>query len=84
MCQQLVKLNIAFERSDNKIVWLSDFAAAAKLAEQFNHIDWPSVLIRQVVRGNSLVDDIVKVGFGGYRLGAFVIRVYCEMRAARC
>lgn len=69
MCQQLVKRNIAFERSDNKIVWLPDFAVAATLSEQFNHIDWPGTLIRQVVMVNPLMDDIAKAGFGGYWLG---------------
>lgn len=69
MCQQLTQWKIAFERSDNKIIEISDFAAAAKLSEQFNHIDWPSALIRQVVRVNPLMDDIAQAGFGGYWLG---------------
>jgi hypothetical protein len=69
MCQQLPKRGITFERSDNKIVWVSDFAAAAQLTEQFNHIDWPGVFIRQVDMVNPLMADIAKAGFGGYWLG---------------
>jgi hypothetical protein len=69
MCQQLAKDGIAFDRSDNKIVWVSDFAATANLAEQFNHIEWPNVLIRQCVMVNPLMADIAKAGFGSYWLG---------------
>src|SRR5487761_2364920 len=69
MCQQLSKRNIGFERSANKIVWLSDFAAATQLAEKFNHLDWPGVLMRQVTMVNPLMADIAKAGFGGYWLG---------------
>jgi len=69
MCQQLTKRNIAFERSANKIVWLSDFSAATQLAQKFNHLDWPSVLMRQVTMVNPLMADIAKAGFGGYWLG---------------
>lgn len=69
LCQQFTQQGIAFERSDNKIIELSNFDAAAKLAEKFNHIDWPKVLIRQVVMVNPLMADIAKVGFGGYWLG---------------
>jgi len=69
MCQQLTKRNIAFERSTNKIICLSDFAAAAKLTKQFNHIDWPRVLMPLVCMVNPLMADIAKAGFGGYWLG---------------
>jgi len=69
LCRQLAKEGVAFERSDNKIVWLSDLAAAAKLTEQFNHIDWPGALIRQGLMVNPLMADIAKAGFGGYWLG---------------
>lgn len=85
MCRQLTKRNIAFERSDNKIVWLSDFAATTQLAEKFNHIDWPSVLIRQVAMVNPLMADIAKAGFGGYWLGVdqaeFASDILFESRA---
>jgi len=69
MCQQLEKRDIAFARSDNKIVSLSNFKSAAKLSEKFNHIDWPAFLIRQIAMVNPLLPDIAKAGFGGYWLG---------------
>ena len=69
MCRQLARQNIAFERSDNKIIWLSDFSAAASLNEQFNHLDWPGVLTQQMVMVNPLMADIARAGFGGYWLG---------------
>ncbi|HRF13366.1 MAG TPA: hypothetical protein PLR37_14815, partial [Candidatus Accumulibacter phosphatis] len=46
---------ITFERSDHKIVWVSDFDATAKLAEQFKHMEWPTFLIRQVAAVNPCV-----------------------------
>ena len=70
MCNQLQQLGIAFERSDNKIVWLSDFDAAAKLAEKFSHTDWPMFLIRQAAMVNPLLPAITATGFGGYWFGA--------------
>ena len=69
MCRQLQENGIAFERSDNKIVSVSDFAATDKLAEKFNHTDWPSFLIRQVARVNPLLPAIAAAGFDGYWFG---------------
>ena len=69
MCRQLSSQGVDFERSDNKIVNLSDFDTAAKLSEKFNHIDWPGVLMPLVLMVNPLMDDIAKAGFGGYWLG---------------
>jgi len=69
MCQQLARQGVAFERSDNKIVWLSDFEACAQFTEKFNHLDWPDKLIRLVARVNPLLADIAQAGFGGYWLG---------------
>jgi len=70
MCRQLAHNGIAFERSDNKIVWVSDFEASAKLAEKFNHLDWPALLIRQVARVNPLLPEIAAAGFDGYWFGS--------------
>lgn len=69
MCRQLSSQGVDFERSHNKIISLSDFDAAAKLSEKFNHIDWPGALMPLVLMANPLMDDIAKAGFGGYWLG---------------
>lgn len=69
MCRQLSRQGVDFERSDNKIIWLSDFDAAEKLSEKFNHIDWPTALMPLVLMVNPLIDDLAKTGFGGYWLG---------------
>jgi len=69
MCRQLTQQGVDFTRSDNKILWLADLEAAAKLSEKFNHIDWPSTLIQKVLMVNPLMDDLAKTGFGGYWLG---------------
>lgn len=69
MCRQLQHHGIAFERSDNKIVWVGDFDATAALAEKFNHTDWPALLIRHVARVNPLLPEIATAGFGGYWFG---------------
>jgi len=69
MCRQLSSQGIDFERSDNKIISLSDFDAATKLSEKFNHIDWPGSLMPLVLMVNPLMDDIAKAGFRGYWLG---------------
>jgi hypothetical protein len=69
LCRQLSREGIEFERSDNKIIWLSDFEAAAKLNERFFHIDWPSALMPLVLMVNPLMDELSKAGFGGYWLG---------------
>jgi hypothetical protein len=69
MCRQLQQNGVAFERSDNKIVSVSDFAATDKLAEKCNHTDWPSFLIRQVARVNPLLPAIAAAGFDGYWFG---------------
>lgn len=69
LCRQLPQVGVAFERSDNKIVWVSDFEATAKLAEQFNHTDWPALLIRQVARVNPLLPAIAAANFDGYWFG---------------
>jgi len=45
---------VAFERSDKKIAWMSDFEATAKPAEQVNSTDWPACLSRQVAMVNPL------------------------------
>jgi hypothetical protein len=42
LCRQLQQDGIAFERSDNKIVWVADFDATARLAEKFKHTEWPT------------------------------------------
>jgi len=67
--RQLPQVGVAFERSDNKILWVSDFAATAALAEQFNHTDWPAFLIRQVARVNPLLPAIAAAKFDGYWFG---------------
>ncbi len=69
MCRQLQHEGIAFERSDNKIIWTSDFEASAKLTEKFKHTDWPNFLIRQVARVNPLLPAIAAAGFDGYWFG---------------
>ncbi len=33
LCRQLPQVGVAFERSDNKILWVSDFEATAALAD---------------------------------------------------
>jgi hypothetical protein len=48
MCQQLVKRNIAFERSDNKIVWLPDFAQCGGDSE----IGQPDNLVIAALKGD--------------------------------
>ena len=53
MCKQLQQNGVAFERSDNKIVSVADFAGHRnKLTGKFNHTDWPSFLICQVAMVN--------------------------------
>lgn len=69
MCKQLQQIGVVFERSDNKIVSLSDFAATDELARKFNHTDWPSFLIRQVAMVNPLLPAIAASGFDGYWFG---------------
>ncbi len=69
LCRQLSRQGIGFERSDNKIIKLSDFEAAAKLSEKFNHIDWPAALMPLVAMVNPLLQDLTAAGFGGYWLG---------------
>ena len=69
MCRQLNLQGVDFKRSDNKILWLTDLEAAAKLSEKFNHIDWPGTLIQKVLMVNPLMDDLAQAGFGGYWLG---------------
>jgi hypothetical protein len=69
MSRQLSGQGVDFQRSDNKIIWLSDFDAAAKLSEKFNHIDWPTAFMPMVLMVNPLMDDLAKAGFGGYWLG---------------
>jgi len=69
LCRQLPQVGVAFERSDNKILWVSDFEATAALAEQFNHTDWPAFLIRQVASVNPLLPAIAAAKFDGYWFG---------------
>jgi hypothetical protein len=69
MCRQLQHEGTAFERSDNKIIWTSDFEATAKLTEKFKHTDWPNFLIRQVAMVNPLLPAIAAAGFDGYWFG---------------
>ena len=69
MCCQLEKNGIDFERSDNKIIQVSDFAATDKLARKFSHTDWPLFLIRQVAMVNPLLSAISATGFDGYWFG---------------
>ncbi|MEF8724969.1 MAG: hypothetical protein V5B30_21205 [Candidatus Accumulibacter delftensis] len=69
LCRQLPPVGVAFERSDNKILWVSDFEATAALAEQFNHTDWPAFLIRQVASVNPLLPAIAAAKFDDYWFG---------------
>jgi len=69
LCRQLQQDAIAFERSDNKIVWVSDFDATARLAEKFKHTEWPAFLIRHVAAVNPLLPAIAAAGFDGYWFG---------------
>nr|VFK56954.1 MAG: hypothetical protein BECKTUN1418F_GA0071002_11005 [Candidatus Kentron sp. TUN]VFK61245.1 MAG: hypothetical protein BECKTUN1418D_GA0071000_11473 [Candidatus Kentron sp. TUN]VFK64488.1 MAG: hypothetical protein BECKTUN1418E_GA0071001_10965 [Candidatus Kentron sp. TUN] len=63
LCRQRKDLDIAFERSDNKILAVSDFEALATLSEKFNHTDWATFLQRQAVMVNPLLNDIEEAGF---------------------
>ena len=69
MCRQLPHEGTAFERSDNKILWTSDFEATAKLTEKFKHTDGPHFLIRQGARVNPLLPAIASAGFDGDGFG---------------
>jgi hypothetical protein len=69
MCRQLQQDGMAFERSDNKIRWVSDFDATARLAEKFKHTEWPTFRIRQGAAVNPLLPGIAATGFDGYWFG---------------
>jgi len=66
LCRQLEDSAIAFERSDNKIVSVSDFDALGRISEKFNHTQWPIFLQRQAVMVNPLLEDIEQAGFNTY------------------
>jgi hypothetical protein len=66
LCRQLDRANIPFERSDNKILSVSDFTATAERVEQFNHTEWAPFLQRQAILVNPLLDNIAQAGFASY------------------
>jgi hypothetical protein len=66
LCRQLKNSGIAFERSDNKILTVSDFDALAGLSEKFNHTEWAAFLQSQAVMVNPVLDDIEQAGFNTY------------------
>jgi len=69
LCRQLQQDGIAFQRSDDTIVWVSDFDATARLAEKFKHTEWPAFLIRHVAAVSPLLAPIAAAGFDGYWFG---------------
>ncbi len=69
LAQQLRRRGIAFAKSDNKITWVGEPAAAAELCARFAHTDWPRFLQRQAALVNPLLADITAAGFGGYWWG---------------
>lgn len=66
LCRQLENSGIDFQRSDNKILTVSDFDALANCSEAFNHIEWAVFLQQQAVMVNPLLDDIEQAGFKTY------------------
>lgn len=66
LCQQLDNSGIAFERSSNKILEVSDFDTLNSFSETFNHTNWATVLQHQAIMVNPLLDDIEQAGFRSY------------------
>lgn len=49
--------DIGYERSDNKIIWLSNFEVATKVNDKFSHIYWTTALMPLALTVNPLMDD---------------------------
>ncbi len=67
--RQLQQDGIGFERSNHKILRVSDFDTTARLAEKFKHAEWSTVLIRQVAAVNPLLAGIAAARVDGYWFG---------------
>jgi len=69
LSRELTKRGVDYERSDNKILWVSDHKKTEKLCEKFSHIDWPKYLHRYAKMANPLLPAIYHANFGHYWWG---------------
>lgn len=69
LSRELTKRGIGYERSDNKILWVSDHKKTEQLCEKFSHTDWPKHLHRYAKMVNPLLPAIYRANFGHYFWG---------------
>lgn len=69
LSRELTKRDIEYERSDNKILWVSDPKKTERLCEKFSHTDWPKHLHRYAKMVNPLLPAVSRANFGHYWWG---------------
>jgi hypothetical protein len=66
LSRRLAEAGIRFDKSDNKILWVEDFAKAQALFDKLARRRWHTFLKRYAKMVNPLLPDIAKAGFGEY------------------